>query len=879
LRYHLLCRGGKGFLRHKSEMLTETIGVILLAVFLVGLFYGFSLAAPFSLLEKYEAGDKEFDEVQVGDKIVYYYLRKIGDATVEKDYIVYQFDKKTKELLAKKTHWREGLPEKLPEMRITKDQAESMVKGEVLLSRLYIISPESDVFPIKPTPENPCWAVRSTEGGNLIVTVIDAVKGNILGYGIPPPYTAFSFSGPIEFNPCSYSWDEWYQSAATWFNAMGYSTEAVEWPTKTKIQSHIQSYQTAMFYEIAHGGSGIFTSGCLNGNTGEYTSSLEIESWIADYPKMPFTFIGSCEGMCDTTDNRFSHEFRKGSSENTVTVGYCHMDQSKCDECWIQSLDWQNTLFDYMNQGYSVKFAFDQADADYPACAGPACMRFAGDTDFAVMPIVGRISIECGDTITQDAILNGDLMNCTGEGINVGTDGITLEGNGHIIDGVGSGTGVSINNKHNVTIKNCVIREFNTGIDLLSGSNDTLVNNIISNNSFAGIYLNSSSHNVLINNTVHNNDYGISLLTDCDSNTFTDNIVYSNQVNGISLSDTSRFNLFWNNSLINNVINNAYEDTASTNNSWNLADTGNYWSDCESNPGYPSYYEIPGSGDGTDFCPQCIHPPTSFSLLSPQDSALVPPDVAFDWEDAEDPEDDTIWYDLYISTSSGFHPDSTVIFERLLNSSYLDTLETGEYYWKTKAYDKWGLETWSTQIWSFNVTNSPPDQFSLLLPEDSAFVSRGITFVWEDAVDPDPWDPSVYYDLHISTSSDFHPDSTVIQDSLGSSNYSDTLDIEVFYWKARAYDRWGAERWSTQTRSFFVFLKGDANADGETTISDVVYLVNYAFKDGPVPEPLQAGDVNCDDAVDVIDAVYLVNYLFKDGPCPGDPDDDGIPDC
>ena len=72
---------------------------------------------------------------------------------------------------------------------------------------------------------------------------------------------------------------------------------------------------------------------------------------------------------------------------------------------------------------------------------------------------------------------------------------------------------------------------------------------------------------------------------------------------------------------------------------------------------------------------------------------------------------------------------------------------------------------------------------------------------------------------------------------------------------------------------------GDANGDQEVTISDVVHIVNYLFRSGPAPDPIQAGDVNCDDSIDIIDAVYLVNYLFKDGLPPGDPDDNGILDC
>jgi len=62
--------------------------------------------------------------------------------------------------------------------------------------------------------------------------------------------------------------------------------------------------------------------------------------------------------------------------------------------------------------------------------------------------------------------------------------------------------------------------------------------------------------------------------------------------------------------------------------------------------------------------------------------------------------------------------------------------------------------------------------------------------------------------------------------------------------------------------------RGDANGDGEVTISDAVYLINYLFKDGPAPDPIQAGDANSDDEIGIVDAVYLVNYLFKNGPPP-----------
>ncbi len=366
-------------------------------------------AADDDLLAKYETGDREFKRVEIGDVIVYFHQRMIDEAIVERDFIVYQFDKNTEELLEKKTHWRSDLPEHVtPE--ITKEEAGSMVQGEVQFTRLYILSPESDVFPLKPTPQNPCWVVRSIGDGRPIVTIIDAVDGEILGNGVPPPYIGFSLSGPWYFYPCDGSWFSWYLNAAYWFNTMGYLTEDVEWPTQEKVREHVQSDSTAVFYELAHGDSYNFASGCLGGSDPEVTSSSEIHNWIEDYTKMPFTFLGSCEGMCNVGSGSFSYEFRKGSMLSTVTVGYCHMSEPQCSDAWDNSIAWQNAMFDYMNQEYTVKTAFDQAIADYPMCLD--CMRFCGDENFSVVPVVTRRGAEfvVGDANGDEVIDVADVM-------------------------------------------------------------------------------------------------------------------------------------------------------------------------------------------------------------------------------------------------------------------------------------------------------------------------------------------------------------------------------------------------------------------------------------------------------------------------------------
>jgi hypothetical protein len=75
------------------------------------------------------------------------------------------------------------------------------------------------------------------------------------------------------------------------------------------------------------------------------------------------------------------------------------------------------------------------------------------------------------------------------------------------------------------------------------------------------------------------------------------------------------------------------------------------------------------------------------------------------------------------------------------------------------------------------------------------------------------------------------------------------------------------------------YLTGDADGNDLINISDAVYLISYIFGGGPAPDTLAAGDANCDGIVNVSDAVYLIAYIFGGGPPPGDPDNDGTPDC
>jgi len=338
------------------------------------------------LLRKYDNSDRVYSKLQIDTVVSFFYQRMIGEAIVEKDFIRYQFNVNTEELIEDSTQWRAGLPENV-EPFITMEQVETMVDGDVQSSRLYFISPNTDVFPVEPIPDNPCWIVRSIDNNRFIVSIIDAITGEKLGFGIPPPYEGFSMHGP-DWGACPQAaiWYNWAENARIWFEAMGYGTERVGNASDAKVQSHIQSDETALFYELDHGGSWSYHNQCNSDIT-----AGEIETWIASYSSMVFTFLGSCEGMCDLTDDHFSFEFRKGSNQGTVTVGYCGMSLPQCASCWSNSISWQTTLFTWMAAGSTVQAAYNQADLAYPTCAGTNnCTRFAGDASLRVVPVVTR---------------------------------------------------------------------------------------------------------------------------------------------------------------------------------------------------------------------------------------------------------------------------------------------------------------------------------------------------------------------------------------------------------------------------------------------------------------------------------------------------------
>lgn len=190
-------------------------------------------------------------------------------------------------------------------------------------------------------------------------------------------------------------------------------------------------------------------------------------------------------------------------------------------------------------------------------------------------------ALDCGDTIYQDTVLNDDLLNCSTYGLIIGNDDITLNCDNHMIDGnnTGSSYGIYITNKAYITITNCNIREFSTGILSYSYShNNYFINNAITNNLYNGVWLiggfyynltgneikynggngiklDESYYNNIVGNTIknHTNKDGIFLDSDSNYNKISNNeFQWNGAWNGSGVYILSSYNSLWGNTFFEN---------------------------------------------------------------------------------------------------------------------------------------------------------------------------------------------------------------------------------------------------------------------------------------------------------------------------------------
>lgn len=142
----------------------------------------------------------------------------------------------------------------------------------------------------------------------------------------------------------------------------------------------------------------------------------------------------------------------------------------------------------------------------------------------------------CGQTVTNSIVLDGDLLNCPFDGLVVGSSGITIDLNGHTVDGVGLGAGIRNNGFDNVTITNgstntAGVQEFDHGAVLNPGTLGNIVEKLtIQNNEFSGVELNNAdSNNRIRNNIIDQQAHrGVTLTGGSSDNVIVDNSLTGN---------------------------------------------------------------------------------------------------------------------------------------------------------------------------------------------------------------------------------------------------------------------------------------------------------------------------------------------------------------
>ena len=132
--------------------------------------------------------------------------------------------------------------------------------------------------------------------------------------------------------------------------------------------------------------------------------------------------------------------------------------------------------------------------------------------------------VQCGDVITQDTKLDSDLVECPRNGIVIGADGITIDLNGHTIDGdrsqnlepcdVGMLNGPELTlhcpqstmpGRHDVTVRNGFIRDFDVGVNVREASRNRLRGLTISGSHYAGVIVAESDETSIERNLLKDN--------------------------------------------------------------------------------------------------------------------------------------------------------------------------------------------------------------------------------------------------------------------------------------------------------------------------------------------------------------------------------------
>jgi len=215
--------------------------------------------------------------------------------------------------------------------------------------------------------------------------------------------------------------------------------------------------------------------------------------------------------------------------------------------------------------------------------------------DGSVDPDTAPISTVDSITYTLTDNIVGDVPDVS-DAIVVERDNIVVDGAGYRVQGTDRGpTGIYLEERTNVILKNVEVTNFVLGIRLVRSSNIALVNNTVSSINSRGIFLSFCSNIALVGNTASRNHIGITI-SSSSNHIITGNTVIDNNI-GIHLYESNSSLLFH-----NNFTNNTDQvlQVGSQDSIWQdgYPSGGNYWSDYDGSDVYRGVYQDVTGSDG-----------------------------------------------------------------------------------------------------------------------------------------------------------------------------------------------------------------------------------------------------------------------------------------
>jgi parallel beta-helix repeat protein len=190
-----------------------------------------------------------------------------------------------------------------------------------------------------------------------------------------------------------------------------------------------------------------------------------------------------------------------------------------------------------------------------------------GDSNYSFR-IYNTSLTDCRTIDASDTYILVNNVSSSGTCFTIAANDVTLDCQGYMINGTDAALSNGIDNTggfDNITIKNCVIKDFDRGIYFINAENGTLANNSAYSNN-RGIAFESSSNNILANNNVSSNaNFGILLDSSSNGNTVTSNTANSIEW-GIYISASSNGNTITNNNANSNTYDGIYLFSSSSNN-------------------------------------------------------------------------------------------------------------------------------------------------------------------------------------------------------------------------------------------------------------------------------------------------------------------------